>query len=100
METLGAKPFDPSVEREERKVYTYKSGGKYRGEWKSGFRDGLGLMKWRDGALYAGGWLNSKAHGFGKFTHINGDEYFGQWSNDNANKWGIFTRKEDRRQSR
>ena len=95
METLDAKPFNPRVVRELRLNYTYKSGAKYCGEWKSGFRDGIGTMRWRDGALYVGEWLNSKAHGHGRFTHINGDEYFGMWANDNANNWGIFTRKED-----
>ena len=32
--------FDPSITREKKSPYTYKTGAIYDGEWRGGFRDG------------------------------------------------------------
>lgn len=36
------------------KMYKYKSGAVYSGEWLGGFRHGQGTMKWPDGGVYEG----------------------------------------------
>lgn len=38
------------------KVYTYKNGATYTGEWIGGFRSNRGTMQWPDGAKYEGEW--------------------------------------------
>ncbi|CAI2371626.1 unnamed protein product [Moneuplotes crassus] len=72
------------------KKYTYKSGVVYEGEWKGGFRDGIGTQKWPDGATYEGSWRFNKAEGKGKFTHTNGTIYEGSCANDKANGFGVY----------
>ena len=39
---------------EDRPEFTFKSGGKYTGQWNGGFRDGQGVHVWKDGARYEG----------------------------------------------
>ena len=77
-ETLTKKKkYKPDRQRKY-KEYTYKcSGAVYKGEWKGGFRDGYGYIKWPDGAQYNGEWLDNRAHGYGKFIHAIGDIYDG-----------------------
>ncbi|CDW80566.1 UNKNOWN [Stylonychia lemnae] len=71
--------------------YTYKcSGALYKGEWKGGFRDGYGIIRWPDGAQYDGEWQDNRAHGYGKFVHAIGDIYEGQWKRDKACGKGIY----------
>ncbi|CAI2371165.1 unnamed protein product [Moneuplotes crassus] len=77
------------------KKYTYKSGAVYEGEWKGGFRDGIGTQKWPDGATYEGSWRFNKAEGKGKFTHADGDIYEGDWANDKANGFGVYNRNNE-----
>ncbi|CAI2371568.1 unnamed protein product [Moneuplotes crassus] len=72
------------------KKYTYKSGAVYEGEWKGGFRDGIGTQKWPDGAIYEGSWRFNKAEGKGKFTHVDGDIYEGDWVDNKANGFGVY----------
>ncbi len=66
--------------------YTYScSGATYDGEWKGGFRDGKGTMRWSDGASYEGQWSDNHASGTGIFKHKSGDVYEGDWKRDRAN---------------
>lgn len=37
METISDKVWDPNQKSVKKKVYVYKSGAKYDGEWKGGF---------------------------------------------------------------
>jgi hypothetical protein len=46
-------------------MYKYKSGAKYRGTWRGGFRDGKGEIFWKDGTSYKGEWILGHAHGQG-----------------------------------
>mmetsp|Transcript_5186 Transcript_5186/g.6911 ORF Transcript_5186/g.6911 Transcript_5186/m.6911 type:complete len:109 (+) Transcript_5186:303-629(+) len=40
----------------EHKVYTYRTGAVYTGQWKGGLRHGKGTMVWVDSARYEGDW--------------------------------------------
>ena len=92
-ETLeNHKEYEPKEDLMIRKTYTYKSGAKYFGQWKGGFRHGTGAILWPDGAKYEGNWSEGHATGFGMLTHINGDTYTGQWYNDKAYGVGEFVR--------
>ena len=46
--------YNPSAKREERALYTFKTGATYTGQWIGGFRDGFGTQIWPDGARYEG----------------------------------------------
>mmetsp|Transcript_38736 Transcript_38736/g.37074 ORF Transcript_38736/g.37074 Transcript_38736/m.37074 type:complete len:169 (+) Transcript_38736:239-745(+) len=84
------KVFDFSEEREVRE-YRYKcSEATYFGEFKGGFRDGHGVIKWKDGASYDGDWEYGHATGYGKFTHSIGDVYEGDWLRDKAHGVGEY----------
>jgi len=86
----GNRTWNPSLPREKREKYTFKSMAVYTGEWKGGFRDGYGEQVWPDGARYIGEWQENRAHGKGKFIHVDGDIYEGMWANDKANGNGYY----------
>ena len=88
-ETLGGA-FDDRAPLQ-RRVFTYKTGAIYTGEWKGGLRHGRGSMVWSDNARYEGEWQYNHACGKGKFYHTDGDIYDGQWLNNKANGFGIYT---------
>jgi len=62
----------------------YENGDIYEGDFKHGFRDGLGIYKFHDGDIYEGEFKDGLKDGFGKFTSKsqNGDFYDGQWRQD------------------
>ena len=64
---FGLEPYNPSEKRVNKQEYRYKTGGRYTGQWKGGFRDGKGRMTWLDGSSYDGEWQLGYAHGKGKF---------------------------------
>ena len=82
--------YNPKAKREERALYTFKTGATYQGQWLGGFRDGYGIQIWPDGARYEGQWKDNRAHGHGKFIHVDGDIYEGNWINDKANGFGTY----------
>lgn len=53
-ETLNGAYRDNA--RLEHKVYTYRTGAVYTGQWKGGLRHGKGTMVWVDSARYEGDW--------------------------------------------
>lgn len=53
-ETLGGTYQDNT--RLENRVYTYRTGAVYTGQWKGGLRHGNGNMVWVDAARYEGDW--------------------------------------------
>jgi hypothetical protein len=55
-ETISKSKFNPDQPREKRSKHYYKSGATYEGQWKGGFRDGIGVQNWPDGASYEGEW--------------------------------------------
>ena len=86
----NTKKYNPNQKREKRPPYQFKTGAVYTGEWKGGFRDGLGEQTWPDGAKYVGEWRENRAHGQGRFIHVDGDIYDGYWANDKANGYGVY----------
>jgi hypothetical protein len=62
--------------------YDYQIGGEYTGEWRGGFRDGIGTMIWPDGSRYEGYWLFGKPAETGTFTYHDGQSFTGEWKND------------------
>jgi hypothetical protein len=48
----------------------------YEGMWKSGKREGQGIMTWADGAIYTGTWKNDMRYN-GEMKFINGTIYQG-----------------------
>lgn len=54
-----------------------ENGAVFKGEWKNGMRDGIGIQQWPDGSKYEGEWLEDKAHGKGTLVHADGDIYEG-----------------------
>lgn len=81
----------------------YPDGSEYRGEWKSGRKNGMGRFvaanndvlegKFVGGLLWSGRWLshngnesyegyweNNRPHGFGIRQYANGEVYEGEWS--------------------
>ena len=55
---------------------------RYRGEWRAGFRHGLGTFYYADGAVYEGEWVDSVKHGEGVYTFDDGAVYEGSFAND------------------
>jgi hypothetical protein len=51
--------YNPGAKREERPMYTFKTGATYTGQWIGGFRDGLGIQVWPDGARYEGKFISN-----------------------------------------
>ena len=69
--------YDPNQRRTGALKYTYQNKGVYFGQWKGGFRDGWGIMKWKDGSNYKGQWVLGWAHGQGEFHDKLGNVYEG-----------------------
>ena len=57
------------------------NAGDYEGKYKSGLRNGKGIMKWKDGSLYTGQWKTGNIHGQGTFRYKDGSQYRGEWRN-------------------
>ncbi|MBL6871381.1 MAG: hypothetical protein ISQ95_02165 [Flavobacteriales bacterium] len=70
---------------------TYKSGAKYVGEWKDGYRNGQGTYIQANGNKYVGEWKKSRKHGQGTFTWANGNKLVGEWMGYRKNTRGTFT---------
>lgn len=54
-----------------------ENGAVFKGEWKNGMRDGIGIQQWPDGSKYEGEWVEDKANGKGTLVHADGDIYEG-----------------------
>jgi MORN repeat len=52
LETLTGKFYSDAPLK--LKVYTYKTGAVYTGQWRGGLRHGNGTMVWPDNARYEG----------------------------------------------
>ena len=51
----------------------------YKGEWKNGKPNGLGVITYRDGHKYVGEFKDWKKHGQGTWTSTEGEKYSGEW---------------------
>lgn len=63
------------------RVFTYKSGDRYEGDWKDGKKDGQGIMYYADGNKYEGRWKDDQKDGYGVYTWSNGDRFEGNFKN-------------------
>ena len=61
-----------------------KNYKKYKGEWESNKKDGLGTMWWRDSSKYEGNWKNDVRHGVGTQYESDGNWYKCTWKNDSC----------------
>ena len=59
--------------------HIYTSGAIYEGEWRGGFRDGQGEMKWTDGSQFIGRWSWGWPVGIGRFAGPEGEVFEGKW---------------------
>ena len=60
-------------------VITYRDGHKYVGEFKDGKKHGQGTWTSTEGEKYSGEWKDGKKYGQGKYTYPNGSKYVGKW---------------------
>jgi len=51
----------------------------YKGEWKNGKPNGLGVITYTDGHKYVGEFKDGKKHGQGTYTWADGDKEVGEW---------------------
>ena len=63
----------------------------YKGEWKNGDPNGLGVITYRDGHKYVGEFKSNKYHGQGMYTYSNGGKYVGEYKDDKEHGQGTFT---------
>ena len=97
--------------------FKLKNGEIYKGQWKKGKRNGLGIEYyknenikyqgvfkdneysgkgiyiWENGEYYKGNFKNSMAHGEGEYHYMNGDIYKGNFVNNIKEGKGIYTCK-------
>ena len=74
--THGLPTTEQGMKLEER-LYHYKNGATYKGQWFGNFRNGKGRMDWSDSASYVGDWELGYASGKGVFTDCLGNRYVG-----------------------
>jgi hypothetical protein len=85
-----SRKIGPPEFRQKKQPFRYTTGAVYSGQWRGGFRDGVGKMEWPDGARYEGSWSYSRPHGFGTFVHVDGDVYEGEWKTWNVSPKDTF----------
>ena len=73
------------------KVYEYKNGAVYDGEWFGNQRHGKGTFTWASGAKYEGHYQFDRRHSDnGVLTYADGSKYTGSWRNDMRDGNGLF----------
>ncbi|KAG2374572.1 hypothetical protein C9374_010591 [Naegleria lovaniensis] len=93
--------------------YCFCDGSIYTGEFKHGWRHGVGTIQYADGitkyegewdcdrrtgnakivyleGVYTGQVKDGRRHGNGSFTYSNGDVYEGHWENDKKHGKGVY----------
>ena len=72
-------------------VYRYLDNeATYQGQYKSQFRNGLGVLITKDGQVYSGNWANDYRNGKGHAFYTNGDYYQGQFHDNNKHGLGNY----------
>ncbi|MEM6320734.1 MAG: caspase family protein [Bacteroidota bacterium] len=71
-------------------TFQYKSGARYKGDFRNGQRNGKGLLFFSNGNQYVGEWRNNHRQGKGKLTFANGDVYQGNFVNNQFHGHGLL----------
>lgn len=66
-------------------------GGFYKGNFKDGLKDGIGIMMFKSNCRYEGHWNRGRFDGRGLYIWSDGRRYEGQWNNGVRTGLGIFT---------
>lgn len=66
------------------------NGAYYKGSYKFGNFDGVGVLYSPDGTLYEGEFVRGSRSGLGTFTYNNGDVYSGAWERNVPHGTGVF----------
>ena len=61
-------------------VYSFSSGARYVGQFKSGVPEGVGSCSYSDGRKYQGEWQKGYPHGAGLMIYPDGSRMRGQWN--------------------
>jgi hypothetical protein len=80
--------------KEGRGRFFWDDGSKYDGQWANDLMDGYGILTLADGTKYVGSWRNGVREGFGTYTWANGDTYQGQYKNNKRSGDGILKMKD------
>ena len=75
------------------KVYKYKNGDLYKGEFLGEKRHGFGVCVFSNKEKYEGLWNNDYMHSIGKYTYNDGSTYSGDFRNGVAQGIGTYTYK-------
>ncbi|KAG5494580.1 hypothetical protein JIQ42_02192 [Leishmania sp. Namibia] len=65
----------------------------YEGEWLGGQRDGRGTQWGSDGEVYEGDFASDERHGLGKLYLANGDVIEGNFSHNKCEGWAVLRQK-------
>ena len=60
-------------------TFTYANSDVYEGQWKNGYRDGKGVLKFINGDEYDGEWKDNVPSGEGTYKTVSGYTYRGGW---------------------
>ncbi len=72
-----------------RKIYRFKNGDTYEGNFENGNKSGYGILRNSNGEVYEGEWLNNLKNGKGKYIFESGEIYEGSWKDDFRDGYGI-----------
>jgi hypothetical protein len=63
---------------------------RYEGEYRDGYRHGVGTQFYADGTSYEGEWRNGQMNGNGTRIYPSGDRYEGEWSDGQRQGRGTY----------
>ncbi|KAL7463250.1 hypothetical protein ACHAXS_003623 [Conticribra weissflogii] len=73
-------------------LYMLSNGSSYDGEWRENNMNGWGVFRWPDGSVYEGFWKEGRRHGAsGRLLASDGFRYEGAWVNNGMEGRGIAT---------
>ena len=76
---------------------TWRTGGRYDGEYVNDKMTGYGMMTWADGRRYEGQWLEGRCTGHGVTTFKSGSRYVGSYVMDKMQGRGCYSFADGRR---
>lgn len=63
---------------------------RYEGDWLNGESHGLGAHYWTNNERHAGNYSNNMFNGPGVYNYSDGSRYEGQWANNNRSGYGVL----------